>query len=572
MTAVNSSSTLRLCLAHGEWKLRMPSCRRECDRVLNTSSAARAPPALAHAGLRPPAVAQACRECRCRSCPACRCVDELGNNLSPQVCHREEQMRRDVPLGELGSAFDCRRACDDFTLDQPPAPPSRFQRAQLGAECTAWTFADGHCIGHTDLGLASSFEAPNAGPAASPAFAFPEASRERFEVGVAACAPASVAAGGAASKAAPLRFAMVHTVASAAIATRGVHPNEGLLQRFRRAAKQFRATTHSYHVVQVSRACSDERWLTTYCKWRPQGIRNEDVSAGYWLRAAVGMKSVSLVNEAAVSKYFPGLLARAFAMRWSDTRLPFWLANLCDLPGLVWFQMHHKRLRWKGITRVWVVQHDIGWTAQLPAILSRFGDEADLLCEGLGPVDRTWNHAEEHNYAIAPDRKWGCVLPVTRYSVRLLEDQSRALAAGNVSYCEMRAATACWNAGWPCRAADIRGRGLLGPFTFYTSVQETRLNMSMCAPARARPGAEVTPEDERCHGSASAAAGAASSVGRLYHRTFEPGLQRSRLADCPMICPSDWEGWKEIAEARQTGCVYNCGPVKTPANKSAPGH
>jgi hypothetical protein len=76
------------------------------------------------------------------------------------------------------------------------------------------------------------------------------------------------------------------------------------------------------------------------------------------------------------------------------------------------------------------------------------------------------------------------------------------------------------------------------------------------------------PSDEKCHGDLTSA----SPVGRLYHRTFEPDLQRSRTADCPMICPSDWEGWKEIAEAKQTGCVYNCGPIKTPANKSAPGH
>jgi hypothetical protein len=231
-----------LCLAHGEWKLRTPSCRRDCERILDASSGARAPPALEQAGLLPPAAAQTCRECRCRSCPACRCVDALGSILSPQVCHREEQTRRDVHLGTLGSAFDCRRACDNFTLpDRPPISPSRFQRAQLGAECTAWTFADGICIGHTDLGLASSFEPPaslassSTNPAVTPASAFSTgpmsaASRERFDVGVVACAPDSVAAGGDGSTTTPLRFAMVHTVASAAIAPCGVHPNKGLLQ------------------------------------------------------------------------------------------------------------------------------------------------------------------------------------------------------------------------------------------------------------------------------------------------------------------------------------------------------
>ena len=566
-------ATPRLCLARGEWKLRVPSCHRDCEHILNTSHQIALPDVLEHAGLLPQAVARACRECRCRACTACRCVDELGSILSPQVCEREKRVRRDVALGTVGSAFACRRACDNYVIPRgATGSPSRFQSAQLGADCTAWTYAEGQCVGHTDLGLATSFETPRnaavgssmaSGPIPNPR---PD-SLVMFDAGVAACAPTVVAER---SDESPLRFAMLHTVASAAIATRGVHPNEGLLQRFRRAAQQFSATNHMYRVVQVSRACNDERWWTTYCKWRQQGILNEDASAAYWLRTAVGMKSVSLVNEAAVTKYFPKLLEQAFAIRWSDTRLPFWMANLCDLPGIVWFRMHQKRLRKEGITRVWVLQHDIGWTAQLPSILSRFDDNADLLCEGLGPVDNSWNHAKEDNYALPQDRKWGCVLPVTRYSVRLLEEQSRALSAGNVSYCEMRAATTCWNANWECRAADIRGRGLLGPFTFYTTIQEVRLNESMRASDHPRPGPPRAPLDERCH--ESSADTLPSSVGRLYHRAFEPDLHRSKFADCPMICPPEWSGWKEIAEARQTGCVYNCGPIKTPANKSAPGH
>ena len=582
-------ATASLCRAHGQWRLKPPRCSPDCAALLpaNLSSehAASLPPPLRASGLLPAAAARACTECRCRACAACRCVDEFGRVLSPQVCERERTVRRDLDLGRRATAFACRRACDDYLAlpPPPPVPPSRFSRAQLGAECTAWTYADGHCTGYTDLGLASSFQTP-AGAAASsgsgdgladPAAPVAEVREGQFDAGTAGCAaPRPSTLEPAASVPPPLRFAMVHTIASSAMA-RGVHANPGLMQRFRRAAAQFAATPHMYRVVQVSRACHDPRWWTTYCRWRPQGIRNEDASAGYWLRMAVGLKAVSLVNEKAVTRYFPRLLERSFAMRWSDTRLPFWMANLCDLPGLVWYRMHERRLERENISRVWVLQHDIGWTGQLPAILARFGDEHDLLCEGLGPVPDSWNHAREHNHPLRADQKWGCVLPVTRYSVALLAEQSRGLRRGNVSYCEMRAATACWNAPWPCRAADIRGRGLLGPFTFYTSVEETRLNESMRAPAAATPAAtvpdDVVPAAERCHGPIATGA-PASPVGRLFHRAFEPGLHRSHLADCPMICPVEWTGWREIAEAKQTGCVYNCGALKTPPNMSAPGN
>jgi len=273
------------------------------------------------------------------------------------------------------------------------------------------------------------------------------------EVGYATCAPhgAVEAAARARAEAPPPAFAMVHTVGSMAV-------TPSLAARMARARAQFAGTPHFYRVAQVSRTCISADRLTGRCKWYPGLDEKEDEKAYAMLVRAVGNNSVSLISERTVERHFPGLLPKAHEIRWSDTRQPVWLANLCDLPGIAWYVTHARKLKERNVQQVWVVQHDIGWTGQLPATLALFGNEHDLLCEGLGPVAPEWAHASETNYKIPPGVGKACLLPVTRYSVRLLDDQVAALKQGNVSYCEMRAASLCNMADWGCKSADIRGQ------------------------------------------------------------------------------------------------------------------
>jgi len=421
---------------------------------------------------------------------------------------------------------------------------------------------------------------------------------------------------------------MVHTVASMAV-------TPSLAVRLARARAQFSQTPHFYRVAQVSRTCHFPERLSSLCRYYPGYAEREDAKAAVMLARAVGNSSVSVVSEALLERLFPGVLAKAHEIRWSDTRQPVWLANLCDLPGILWYVTHRRKLLEHGVQQVWILQHDIGWTGQLPSTLSLYSPHHDLLCEGLGEPPADWAHKDEANHPIAADGRWGCLLPATRYSVRLLDDQVRGLGEGKVSYCEMRAAMQCIGADWPCRMADVRGHGVLGSFSFYTAIAEEQLinatnrvlrslpatlaptqvsrrrkqgrsllerqpsrskaakphsgKKRSAATVAAAPAADVWLQVEpftgrdlhRAHGVFVAAAADAKEercrrqnrndggeYGRLYHRVMEPALQRGRFADCPMICPPDWSGFKEMEIAKKTGCVFNC--IYNPSNFSDP--
>ena len=269
-----------------------------------------------------------------------------------------------------------------------------------------------------------------------------------------------------------------------------------LAVRLARARAQFSQTPHFYRVAQVSRTCHFPERLSSLCRYYPGYAEREDAKAAVMLARAVGNSSVSVVSEALLERLFPGVLAKAHEIRWSDTRQPVWLANLCDLPGvlltvtpaatirratrliasvippgILWYVTHRRKLLEHGVQQVWILQHDIGWTGQLPSTLSLYSPHHDLLCEGLGeaavavcrpschsetasapprshrrqpsvepegtllmtdathtlagepPAD--WAHKDEANHPIAADGRWGCLLPATRYSVRLLDDQAR---------------------------------------------------------------------------------------------------------------------------------------------------
>ena len=53
-------------------------------------------------------------------------------------------------------------------------------------------------------------------------------------------------------------------------------------------------------------------------------------------------------------------------------------------PGILWYVTHRRKLLEHGVQQVWILQHDIGWTGQLPSTLSLYSPHHDLLCEGLG--------------------------------------------------------------------------------------------------------------------------------------------------------------------------------------------
>lgn len=366
-----------------------------------------------------------CRECRCQSCSMCACgqVDpETGTKLSEAVCGHVDLMRQQFYLGPAATPAECAGLCDHY-----------YRPDEGHRECTMWQLVDGACLGSLMASLVQPSDARNP------------------HVGFATCAPEGAVQAAKAARQPPPVFALVQTIGSMAV-------TPSMAARMARARAQFAGTPHFYRVALVSRNCISAARLTGRCKWHPGLDAAEDKRAFTMLARAVGNNSVSLISERTVEREFPGLLPKAHEIRWSDTRQPVWLANLCDLPGITWYVTHARKLKDRGVEQVWVVQHDIGWTGQLPATLALFGNEHDLLCEGLGPVSQNWVHAQETNHPIPTGAGMACLLPATRYSVRLLDDQVAALRQGNVSYCEMRAATLCNMAGWGCRSSDLRGQ------------------------------------------------------------------------------------------------------------------
>ena len=280
-----------------------------------------------------------------------------------------------------------------------------------------------------------------------------------------------------------------------------------VVRRISEAHWQVHAKHHLHRVAVISR--------TPLAK--AHSISEEDATALARFNkslAHAGPGVVSMIGALQVHRAFPAVLARMCAVRWGDSREPSWLANGCDLPALTWFRLHGKRGFPHEASHLWVLQHDIGWTGRLPAILARFEPTADLLCDNLGNVGAEWPHFEEHNHLPSGRGVASCMLPAARYSVRLLAELLAGLDAGNVSYCEIRAPTACAYAPWDCTMAELRATpGLLGPFAAYAIVDEQELHKTF---------KEV---DE------------GGGVGRLFHRVQRNVHTRPRNADCPMVCP-----------------------------------
>ena len=460
-----------------------------------------------------------CRECRCRACPKCRCIDIAGRALAPDICRRELEKRIDVILGNFTDAAECRRACNSYTEERidlsEPLPRLDYRRT---SSCNMYTFSQNVCVGH----LESSLYLPGWTP--------PKAVH-----GVATCAPPTPIA----EHIAQHRFVVIHTVASFA-------SKPQVITRIKRAHQQLLGTPHIYRVLHISRADQEQHL-------------DEDYAAGQALAEALGTESITRVGFAQLEQAFPGYANRMQDVRWSDERQPLWLANGCDIPVLVWYQLYGRALA-QVVTHMWVLQHDVGWTGTLPDILARFDPRADLLCDNIGTVSSGWSHYDEHNHL--PDHgRATCLLPITRYSTALMDEQVQGILAGNVSYCEMRAASACLLALWHCRSADLRrSPGLLGPFSAYTTIDESDLSDPLNSPyvlknLRKRREHVQKPRPlhpERCdpHWVGTNQ----GTTGRLYHRVRAAHEPRELNADCPMMCPI-WPAEKRCQDYAPLPCL-----------------
>ena len=294
---------------------------------------------------------------------------------------------------------------------------------------------------------------------------------------------------------------MLHTVASYAM-------DRKVAARLARAHVALRRAGHTHRVALAIEVCLHHEICS---EADVLYSRRTDDQAMSTIKAAVAQamgvattnelpgssELVQRVGREDVKRAFPRLFSKqSQGVRWADRRRPKWLSNGCDLIGLSWLALYGEA--WTPHAHVWVLQHDVGWSADLAAILSANGvfnsqmvrlgpamlpdHEAvlaspDLVCLGLGEhpqFNSSWAHSAARNsihqqkYA----RQASCLLPAARYSRRLVLYLLEELRAGLTTYCEARAATACAAQSW-CIAAELRGSGLLGPFSYFTLLNES---------------------------------------------------------------------------------------------------
>lgn len=444
--------------------------------------------------------------------------------MSYAACRLDRQFRHDRILDNSETAAECRKHCN--TLINWPAQHNKTQIDFSAATvCNTWSWSNvtRRCIGHVNNDLVVSEHVDRLREYGGLAH------------GVATCAPPAKLRRQDEELPASYRFAALTTVGLFALTT-------GVVERLALAHAQFEGTPHLHRVVLVNTKAPDA----------PEAA----ASLTSVVNALGGDKDAAdLIDAARVETAYPGLIARMQDVAWGDTRTPLWLSNGCDLPGLTWYALRRAKLL-KGVSHVWVLQHDVGWTGSLPALLGRGFDRAsDLICDRIQWSLPGWQHAAAHNHLSGEAGVLACLIPAVRYSMRLLEDQRRGMLAGNVSYCEIRAATACARAPWRCRVSSLRKSGMLGTFSAYTSTDASLLQQPSTgwpsshlllgggrigasggseSPSKAlvrRDQAHAQAQETRCdrqlkHG---------SGIGRLFHRVYDAPAPLSR--DCPVFCP-----------------------------------
>lgn len=320
-------------------------------------------------------------------------------------------MRTDVVLGVARGPAECHHWCDAFRL--PAASPVRLaSSASLGAavaaatqqgggspdvrrasridyggagrSCTAWSWerSGGSCIGHLDLG---HFAPREDGPGRS----------HGVMHGLATCS----ARGALQHKPVP-RFMVVHVVGAFQL-------SPDVLARIERADTELGRTRHQYTALLVSRGdapshpcqpgvvwwghaakpaerAGDAERAAAVCAARRSRTEAEDAAAAAGLARVVRRGRVFQFGEADLIRTFGvQLLRRMGRVRWHDPRIPRWLSAGCDLPLLGWYA---KAKLDASVQHVWLLQHDVGWTGLLPAILERADPTTDLICSDLGPA------------------------------------------------------------------------------------------------------------------------------------------------------------------------------------------
>ncbi|KAJ1458476.1 hypothetical protein M885DRAFT_512938 [Pelagophyceae sp. CCMP2097] len=141
-------------------------------------------------------------------------------------------------------------------------------------------------------------------------------------------------------------------------------------------------------------------------------------------------------SEAAVVNSLPsvnGALANNADPGWSGDR------------GLLYaFQALHSKLK---ADYYWNVEHDVGWTGDLGALLRGWENStADLICADLQNVDANWAHGVQRDTGdwLAEEDARHCLMTVSRVSARLLHQIIKVAAEpGRKAYLEMRSASEC---------------------------------------------------------------------------------------------------------------------------------
>ena len=534
----------------------MSSAARLCAPLSNTSAVA-ASHFVDASACEPYCTLDDCHRCACRACSQCACTDRLGHPLPSGVCNQPREGEQ-VALGHAKTALDCRQACDDFDgneyrwLDGYEYRPGK-------SSCTVWMHdaSNGMCLGHLD---AQTFEpdwalgrglqaglALCAAPTRLTAMSNHNSPRAAHRTTTAIASLTNTAAR-------PLL--VLHTVASYAV-------DHKVAARVARAHVALSRDGHVHRVVLATEVClrqetcggtslaiarrSDEKAVSTIMAAVAQAMSGRAVT-GAALSAAKDHQGeraglVHRVGLSDVRRAFPLLLLTKHGQgfKWADRRRPKWLSNGCDLVGLSWLALHGRAM--SGVTphaHVWVLQHDVGWSGDLAAVLSadvfnslaaRIGPShqlpnsaphsapktnaptsglpaaalspdlasPDLICLDLAEQNSSWVHSGARNgphqkkYA----RQASCLIPAVRYSRRLISHLVEELREGLTTYCEARAATACASQPW-CTAGELRGSGLLGPFSYFTL-----LNESAQIESREREANE-----RQCAG----------GLGRLFHR------------------------------------------------------
>jgi len=144
----------------------------------------------------------------------------------------------------------------------------------------------------------------------------------------------------------------------------------------------------------------------------------------------------------------------------------------------VWFMLYAHLQQPFG--HLWVVQHDVGFSGNLFRNLALAADAtSDLVCVDHSATKGTaWAHInsrnKRHSSAYGSPLS-SCLLPLVRYSRRLLWELVNDLHRDRMVYCEARAATACAARGW-CHTHDLRDSArVLGIFTFYSLLNESTI-------------------------------------------------------------------------------------------------